>query len=87
MDIVLYICFFLISAAILMIFFRLLTGPTLIDRIVALDLFITASIGMISTYSIFLNQTIFLDVVVIMTLLAFLGTVAFSFYYEKQDKL
>lgn len=87
MDIVLYICFFLISAAILMIFFRLLTGPTLIDRIVALDLFITASIGMISAYSIFLNQTIFLDVVVIMTLLAFLGTVAFSFYYEKQDKL
>ena len=86
MDTALYISLSIISISILMVLIRLVKGPNLTDRVVALDLFITASIGIICAYSILFNKSVYIDVVVIMALLAFLGTISFSYYYEKQDK-
>ncbi|WP_143961444.1 cation:proton antiporter [Litoribacter populi] len=81
-----YIILPLLSISILIIFVRFLKGPSLSDRVVALDLIITSGIGVIAIYSIHTNQPTFLDIAMILALIAFLGTVAFSYYLEKREK-
>jgi multicomponent Na+:H+ antiporter subunit F len=61
-------------------------GPGIVDRVIALDLLITIGIGIISIYSIIKNSSTFLDVAMMLALIAFLGTVAFSYYLEKREK-
>ena len=70
----------------LLVFVRFLMGPSVIDKIVALDLVVTIGIGIISIYSIITKSSNFLDIAMILALIAFLGTVAFSFYLEKRNK-
>lgn len=67
-------------------FIRLFKGPDIVDRVIALDLIITTGIGIITVYSIRTSQEIFLDVAMILALIAFLGTIAFAYYLEKQDQ-
>ncbi|MNP64553.1 Na(+)/H(+) antiporter subunit F [compost metagenome] len=67
-----------------MAFIRLYKGPQIFDRVIALDLIITIGIGIITVYSIRTSQEVFLDIAMILALIAFLGTIAFSFYLEKQ---
>ena len=61
-------------------------GPSIVDRVIALDLLITTSVGIITVYSIVYDQPTFLDIAMILALIAFLGTVAFSYYLEKRNK-
>lgn len=70
--------------AMILVFIRIYKGPTIFDRIVALDLLITMGIGSIAIYSIISNQPLFLDVAMILALIGFLSTVAFSYYLEKR---
>lgn len=72
-----------IGLSILIIFFRLVVGPSIEDRIVALDLLSANAIAFIAVYAIQNRTTTFLDVGVILAILAFLGTVAFAFYLER----
>lgn len=82
-----YFVFPVLSISILLVFIRLYKGPRIVDRVVALDLIITIGIGIITAYSIRTQQELFLDVAIILALIAFLGTIAFSFYLVKtKDK-
>lgn len=81
-----YFVFPVISIAAVLVFIRLLIGPRVVDRIIALDLIITMGIGLITVYSIRTEQELFLDIAVILALIAFLGTIAFSFYIVKTNK-
>jgi multicomponent Na+:H+ antiporter subunit F len=74
----------LLTFSMALTFLRLLHGPTLPDRIVALDLLVTISIGIIAVYAIYHNQPAFLDVAIILALVSFLGTVAFAYYIERR---
>ncbi|WP_194777844.1 cation:proton antiporter [Pararhodonellum marinum] len=76
----------ILALSILLIFVRFLIGPSLSDRVVALDLLVTCGTGIIAVYSIYTNQSDFLDIAMIFALIAFLGTVAFSYYLEKREK-
>ena len=81
-----YIILPLLAIAVILIFVRFILGPTISDRVVALDLMITAGIGIIAVYSIIENQSTFLDIAMILALIAFLSTVAFAYYLEKRNK-
>ncbi|KFD39129.1 cation:proton antiporter [Schleiferia thermophila] len=70
----------------LLVFYRFLKGPSMPDRIVAVDLLITIGIGIIAIYSIVSNRAPFLDIAMVLALIAFLSTVAFSYYIEKKNK-
>lgn len=70
--------------SIVLSFVRLARGPSLADRVVALDLISTISIGLIAVYSIANDETAFLDVAIILALIAFLGTIAFAYYLEQR---
>lgn len=75
-----------LSISIVLIFIRFLMGPRMVDRIIALDLIITTGIGVISAYSILYDQPALLDVALILALIAFLGTVAFTYYIQEKNK-
>lgn len=72
--------------AIILIFYRFLRGPSIADKIIALDLLITTGIGVISIYSIVNGKSTLLDVAMILALIAFLSTVALSYYLEKRNR-
>lgn len=85
-DFLTYIILPLLSISGLLVFIRFLIGPSLSDRVVALDLLITIGISVIAVYAVIANRPSFLDIAMIFALIAFLGTVAFSFYLEKRKK-
>ncbi|MGO1520429.1 MAG: monovalent cation/H+ antiporter complex subunit F [Sphingobacterium sp.] len=74
----------ILTISVLLVFIRLFKGPTVVDRVVALDLIITIGIGIITVYSIRQEEEVLLDVAIILALIGFLGTIAFSYYIEKQ---
>jgi multicomponent Na+:H+ antiporter subunit F len=79
-----YIALCMIGVAILLAVVRLIRGPSLPDRVVALDLISILVAGMTAVYAIASGQAVFLDVATILALISFLGTVAFARYIEKQ---
>ncbi|WMJ74942.1 monovalent cation/H+ antiporter complex subunit F [Cytophagaceae bacterium ABcell3] len=81
-----YIALPLLSISVILVFVRVAIGPSLPDKVIALDLLVTISIGIIAAYSIIQDNMVFIDVALILALLAFLGTVAFAYYYEKRGK-
>jgi multicomponent Na+:H+ antiporter subunit F len=85
-DFLTYIIIPLLSLSGVLVFIRFLLGPSLSDRVIALDLLITIGIGIIAIYSIVNDKPTFLDIAMILALIAFLGTVAFSYYLEKRSK-
>jgi multicomponent Na+:H+ antiporter subunit F len=79
-----YMALCMIGVAILLAAVRLIRGPSLPDRVVALDLISILVAGTIAIYAIASGQAVFLDVATILALIGFLGTVAFARYIEKQ---
>jgi multicomponent Na+:H+ antiporter subunit F len=79
-----YVIFPILTISVLLVFIRLYIGPEVADRVIALDLIITIGIGIITAYSIRSEKAIFLDVAMILALVAFLGTIAFSYYLDKK---
>jgi len=74
----------ILTISVILVFIRLWKGPSVVDRVIALDLIITIGIGIITVYSIRQNQKVLLDVAIMLALIAFLSTIAFSYYIEKQ---
>lgn len=62
---------------------RLIIGPTLPDRVVALDLMGIITVGIIALLAIRNEQPVYLIVAVVLALIAFIGTIAFAFYIAK----
>jgi multicomponent Na+:H+ antiporter subunit F len=81
-----YFIFPVLMISVLLVFVRFLKGPSLADRVIALDLLITIGIAIIAVYSIIADQPTFLDMAMIMALIAFLSTVAFAYYMERREK-
>ncbi|MCC5816534.1 MAG: Na(+)/H(+) antiporter subunit F [Leptospira sp.] len=85
-DYLYLVIFPVLMISVFLVFIRFLKGPGIQDRIVALDLIITIGIGIIAIFSIISNQYTFLDIAMIFALIAFLGTIAFSYYLVKRGK-
>lgn len=81
-----YVIFPVLTLAVILSFVRLFKGPNVADRVISLDLIITIGIGLVTAFSIRMGQAMFLDVAMIFALIAFLGTIAFSFYLDKRKK-
>jgi multicomponent Na+:H+ antiporter subunit F len=73
----------MLMVAIILAFFRLARGPSLPDRAVALDLISTIVIGLIGVYAVITDESLFLDLAVVLALIAFLATVAFARFIAK----
>ncbi|MDE1362632.1 Na(+)/H(+) antiporter subunit F1 [Bacillus paralicheniformis] len=64
---------------------RVIKGPSIPDRVVALDAIGINLIGITALVSILLNTTAYLEVILLIGILAFIGTVAFSKFLEKGE--
>jgi multicomponent Na+:H+ antiporter subunit F len=73
----------LLAVAIVLAFVRLARGPSLPDRVIAFDLLATFGIAVLAAYAVVTDQPAFLDVGLLLALVAFLGTVAFAHYLER----
>jgi multicomponent Na+:H+ antiporter subunit F len=67
-----------ISATFLITVFKVIKGPTLPDRVLALDLLVGAAIGFIAVLGIKTGFTLYLDIAIALGLVGFLATVAFA---------
>ena len=76
----------MLSAALFLAFVRLARGPSLPDRVVALDLTAVIAVGIIAAYAIDVGQRAFLDAALVVALIGFLGTVAFARYVERRAR-
>jgi multicomponent Na+:H+ antiporter subunit F len=76
----------MVGLALFLAFIRLVRGPTLPDRVVALDLIAVLSVGMISAYAVATDQPILLDPATVLALVGFIGTVGFARYVEKRGR-
>lgn len=72
-----------LAAAACLAFIRLLKGPTLPDRVVAIDLIGVLMVCILVVTAADTGQQAFLDVAMVVALISFVGTVAYSRYIER----
>lgn len=78
-----FLSYLLLSLALLGALVRLVRGPTLPDRVVALELMASLTVAFIGVYALSNDRTAFLDVAMVLALTAFLTAVGFARYLEK----
>lgn len=76
----------ILGLSVILVFIRFLKGPSLPDRVIALDMLILISICIIAIYSIQATQSTFLDIAMLFALIAFLSTAAYAFYLEQRER-
>ena len=76
----------IVSAALLISFIRVVRGPTVPDRVVAVDLIGVSSVGLMVLGSASTGEREFLDAAVVIALLGFFGTVAYARYVVKEHQ-
>jgi multicomponent Na+:H+ antiporter subunit F len=72
-----------LGLAVLLTVVRLLRGPDLPNRVVALDLLSALGVGIAAAGAVVTGDDVYLDVALILALITFLGTVAFARYAEQ----
>ncbi len=68
----------LLSLSFLVTVYRFIVGPTLPDRVLALDMLVSVAIGFIAVVGIRTGFTLYLDIAIALALVGFLATVAFA---------
>lgn len=85
LQITLNIAIGMLSLAMLLSIIRFVKGPSLADRIAAMDLISALMIGMIILYTMITHDLMFMNVALILSLVAFLGTMSFAYYLINQS--
>ncbi|WP_400242979.1 Na(+)/H(+) antiporter subunit F1 [Niallia sp. JL1B1071] len=79
------ISLFIVSISTILFIYRVVKGPTTPDRVVALDAIGINLVAITAILSVVLKTSAFLEVILLIGILAFIGTVAFSKYLEKGE--
>lgn len=82
-DTIILIAMLLLSISVLLTLFRVIKGPTVHDRILALDSIGYTIIGIVALLSIHLDSHAYMETILLIGILAFLGTMALSRYMER----
>ena len=76
----------MLVAALMIAFARVVRGPTLADRIVAVDLIGILAVGLIVVSAAATGVQAFLDAAIVIALIGFVGTVAYARYVERAEE-
>ena len=68
----------LLSVSFLLMLVRIFRGPTLPDRILALDMLVAVGIGFIAVIAVETRYYLYIDIAIALGLVGFLATVAFA---------
>lgn len=77
--------FVMVAVAMLLCAFRMLAGPTLTDRILALDTLYINSIALIVLYGIQAATSLYFEAALLIALIGFVSTVAVAKYLLRGD--
>lgn len=87
-DVVTTVCFFMLSVAAVLALRRLIIGPSILDRVIGFDMVSICIIGMMIVVSLRWQSTLYIEIMLIFSLLGFLGSVAYvSFLANHQERL
>lgn len=84
-EIVLYIALLCIAISMIGLIYRVIKGPSVPDRVIALDGIGINLAGTVAILSMLLRTSAFLDIILLLGILSFIGTAAFSKYLEKGE--
>ncbi|MFO7940249.1 MAG: monovalent cation/H+ antiporter complex subunit F [Bacteroidales bacterium] len=68
-------------------FLRLIKGPSVSDRIIAMDFIASLTMGFILLYSLLIENSRYFDIAVIISLISFIGTVAIATYIKQKGDI
>lgn len=85
-NIILTVVIVVLAASAILVLYRFIKGPTLPDRVTAIDLITTIAIAIIVVFSILWDSPNFFDVAVVLSLISFLGSISYAFYLTKRRK-
>lgn len=77
--------FFALSLAVLLNLWRLLRGPTLMDRVLAVDTMVINIIALIILFGIQQRTTIFFEAALLFAMFGFISTVAYCRFVLRGD--
>lgn len=83
LDLSLEVSFWMVILALVFAFIRLAKGPTLPDRVVALDMITVLIVAFCGLFAVLSGVSAFLDVALIVALIGFLTTVALARFAER----
>ncbi|MBW6519132.1 MAG: cation:proton antiporter [ANME-2 cluster archaeon] len=69
--------------AIIPCIYRVVKGPTIPDRVVAMDAMTTVIVVMLGVYSFVQGSVFFMDVALVLSIISFVGTVTISKYLDE----
>ena len=75
----------LVGVAMLLALYRLLRGPTVPDRILALDTLFVAAIAELMLFGMHLGTAVYFEAALVIAMLGFVGTVVLSKYVLRRD--
>lgn len=84
LDTIMQIVLVVLGISLLLAFVRLWRGPSLPDRIVAMDLISVLTVGVIITTTAGTGQRGLIDAASLIALVGFMGTVAYAWYLLKE---
>lgn len=82
MEIVIYIALAVLGVGITLCVVRLVKGPTQFDRVMSFDAIALNVVGAFLLLSILLRTDAFIEVVLVVALLGFIGTIVMAAYLE-----
>lgn len=80
-----WISLLLISMAFVGLLYRLVKGPTVADRVVALDALGVSLVSIVGLLSLILDTEFFLEIILLLSILSFIGTTAFAKFIERGE--
>jgi multicomponent Na+:H+ antiporter subunit F len=86
-DVVLTVCAGLLGVAALLLIVRISLGPTMLDRVVALDVLVAVLIAALALEAAVRQHTTTLPVLVVLSLLGFVGSVSIARFSPGSDDI
>jgi len=85
LNFVLPIAFVMITLSLVLNLYRLVVGPNTLDRVLALDTSYINAVALLIIFSLYLGNPLYFEAALLIALMGFVGTVAFSKYLLRGD--
>jgi len=79
------VCMHMVALAMLLALWRLLRGPTVPDRILALDTLSVTAIAELMLFGMYLNSAVYFEAALVIAMLGFCSTVVLSKFVLRRD--
>ncbi|WP_033541065.1 Na(+)/H(+) antiporter subunit F1 [Planococcus sp. CAU13] len=80
-----WIALAIVSTAFAGLLYRLVKGPTVADRVVALDALGISLVSIVALLSLITETEFFLEIILLLSILSFIGTAAFAKFIERGE--